>query len=294
MPSPVAPPSGCAFHPALPQGAPADRRRRRAGGLPRRSAAARRRRQRLPRARHRLLAPAHLGRRAASRPERVIRGELVDLRPLTAADIERTERVANDPDYNGPFGTWALEAAGDARRRFELDGYLNHDHGRLVVADKSGGTVGGVSYIAVFHGPPPSNRVYNIGIDIDPAHAAAATAPRPRRCSRATSSTRTRSSASRPRPTSRTSPSSARSSAPGSRARACCAAPSGAPAPGTTSRSTASCAASSAPAQQPLPAQSSGPGTVSITCAPVRPRGRSGAAARARARRARAAPRAAA
>ncbi len=100
----------------------------------------------------------------------MIRGTLVDLRPLTAADVERTERVANDPDYNGPFGTWALVAAGDARRRFERDGYLNHDHGRLVVADKSGSTVGGVSYIAVFHGPPPSNRVYNIGIDIDPAH----------------------------------------------------------------------------------------------------------------------------
>jgi RimJ/RimL family protein N-acetyltransferase len=100
----------------------------------------------------------------------VIRGELVDLRPLTAADIERAERVANDPDYNGPFGAWGLVAAGDARRRFERDGYLNDDHGRLVVVDRTGGTVGGVSYIAVFHGPPPSNRVYNIGIDIDPAH----------------------------------------------------------------------------------------------------------------------------
>jgi RimJ/RimL family protein N-acetyltransferase len=99
----------------------------------------------------------------------VIRGELVDLRPLTAADVEHSELVANDPDYNGPFGSFALSAAGDVRRRFELDGYLNHDHGRLVVADKSGATVGGVSYIAVFHGPPPSNRVYNIGIDIDPA-----------------------------------------------------------------------------------------------------------------------------
>jgi RimJ/RimL family protein N-acetyltransferase len=99
----------------------------------------------------------------------VIRGELVDLRPLTAADVARSERLANDPDYNGPFGTWALEAAGDVRRRFEADGYLNHDHGRLVVVDKDGSPVGGVSYIVVFHGPPPSNRVYNIGIDIDPA-----------------------------------------------------------------------------------------------------------------------------
>jgi RimJ/RimL family protein N-acetyltransferase len=100
----------------------------------------------------------------------VIRGELVDLRPLTAADIERSERTANDPDYNGPFGTFALEAAGDTRRRFEQDGYLSHAMGRLIVADKTGATVGGVSYIAIFHGPPPSNRVYNIGIDIDPAH----------------------------------------------------------------------------------------------------------------------------
>jgi RimJ/RimL family protein N-acetyltransferase len=100
----------------------------------------------------------------------VIRGELVSLRPLTAADLERAERVANDPEYNGPFGTFALAADGDVRRRFELDGYLNHDHGRLIVVDASGATVGVVSYIAIFHGPPPSNRVYNIGIDIDPAH----------------------------------------------------------------------------------------------------------------------------
>jgi RimJ/RimL family protein N-acetyltransferase len=100
----------------------------------------------------------------------VIRGELVSLRPLTAADLERAERVANDPEYNGPFGTFALAADGDVRRRFDLDGYLNHDQGRLIVADASGATVGVVSYIAVFHGPPPSNRVYNIGIDIDPSH----------------------------------------------------------------------------------------------------------------------------
>ena len=55
------------------------------------------------------------------------------------------------------------------RRRFEQDGYLSHDQGRLIVVDKGGESVGVVSYIAVFHGPPPANRVYNIGIDIDPA-----------------------------------------------------------------------------------------------------------------------------
>ncbi len=93
----------------------------------------------------------------------MIRGVLVDLRPLVAADVER---VADDP---GPFESFALEASGDVRRRFEADGYLSHQHGRLVVVDKQGTTVGDVSYIAVFHGPPPSNVVYNIGIGIDPA-----------------------------------------------------------------------------------------------------------------------------
>jgi RimJ/RimL family protein N-acetyltransferase len=99
----------------------------------------------------------------------VIRGELVDLRPMTAADVERCERTANDPDYNGEFGSYAFEGAGSVRRRFEADGYLNHDQGRLIVVDKAGETVGVVSYIAIFHGPPPDNRVFNIGIDIDPA-----------------------------------------------------------------------------------------------------------------------------
>jgi RimJ/RimL family protein N-acetyltransferase len=99
----------------------------------------------------------------------MIRGELVDLRPLRAADVERSERLANDPEYNGPFGTFAFEPAGSVRRRFEEDGYISDDHGRLVVVDKSGETLGEVSYIAVFHGPPPANLVYNIGIALDPA-----------------------------------------------------------------------------------------------------------------------------
>jgi RimJ/RimL family protein N-acetyltransferase len=88
---------------------------------------------------------------------------------MTAADIELSERNANDPDYNGEFGTYGLHGSGATRRRFEADGYLNDDQGRLIVVDKGGESVGVVSYIAVFHGPPPANRVYNIGIDIDPA-----------------------------------------------------------------------------------------------------------------------------
>jgi RimJ/RimL family protein N-acetyltransferase len=98
----------------------------------------------------------------------MIRGNLVDLRPLTADDIARTEDEANDPDYNGPFGTYALAPAGALARRFAEDACLTETYGLLVVVDKDGAPVGEVSYHAVFHGPPPANRAYNIGGVIDP------------------------------------------------------------------------------------------------------------------------------
>jgi RimJ/RimL family protein N-acetyltransferase len=99
----------------------------------------------------------------------MIPGTLVDLRPLRAEDVERYERTENDPAYLGEYGTFALTAAGATRREFEETGYLTDRFGRLVVTDKTGTAVGGVSYIQVFHGPPPANVLYNIGIDVDPA-----------------------------------------------------------------------------------------------------------------------------
>ncbi len=47
----------------------------------------------------------------------MIRGELVDLRPIAVADIAHSESTANDPDYNGEYGSFAFEAAGSVRRR---------------------------------------------------------------------------------------------------------------------------------------------------------------------------------
>ena len=99
----------------------------------------------------------------------MITGALVDLRPLQAEDVHHLERVANDAAYHGPFGTFVLKGMGDIRRHFEVDGLLSDEHGRLVVVDKSGAPVGGVSYRAVSYGPPPSSLAYNIGVVIDPA-----------------------------------------------------------------------------------------------------------------------------
>jgi RimJ/RimL family protein N-acetyltransferase len=99
----------------------------------------------------------------------VIRGTLVALRPPTTDDIARMEDVANDPGHNGPCEAFALAPAGALRGRFAEDGYLADLSGKLIVVDEAGVPVGEVSYHAVFHGPPPSNRAYNIGIAIDPA-----------------------------------------------------------------------------------------------------------------------------
>ena len=122
------------------------------------------------------------------------------------------------------------------RRRFEEDGYLSHDHGRLVVVDKSGEHRRGASRTSpIFHGPPPSNRVYNIGIDIDPAqrrrgYGAEAQALLARYLFETYTVERVEASTDV-----ENIPEQRRSSAPASRARASCAAPSGAPARGTTS-----------------------------------------------------------
>jgi aminoglycoside 6'-N-acetyltransferase len=99
----------------------------------------------------------------------VICGELVDLRPLRAEDVEHFERYENDQRILGEYDTFAFTGAGETRRQFEQDGWLSHGMGRLMVCDKQGATVGVVSYVTVFHGPPPANVVYNIGIDIVPA-----------------------------------------------------------------------------------------------------------------------------
>ena len=157
---------------ALPQGAHADRRRGRARGLPRTTcrsstgggngagghAAA-------------CWHPLVGRRRAASPRERLIRGELVDLRPLWPATSSARSAWPTIPTTTARSGRSPSRAPAALRRRFDQDGYLSDDHGRLVVVDKSGETVG--ERVVHRRLPRPARRptvVYNIGIDIDPAH----------------------------------------------------------------------------------------------------------------------------
>ena len=99
----------------------------------------------------------------------MLRGELIDLRPITTDDLDTLEAWSADPDHDGEFNTFALPRPGAVGRAFAEHGYLTDDHGRLLIATKAGERAGDVSYRHVVHGPGVDNRVYEIGITVAPA-----------------------------------------------------------------------------------------------------------------------------
>jgi RimJ/RimL family protein N-acetyltransferase len=103
----------------------------------------------------------------------VISVPLARLRPAAAGDLELLERLATEPELSGPLSWFGYGDRGMVRRRFERDGFLGDDGGRLMVdAPTADGaaveTVGMVSWHAVAHGPSPASRCWNIGIVLLP------------------------------------------------------------------------------------------------------------------------------
>jgi RimJ/RimL family protein N-acetyltransferase len=99
--------------------------------------------------------------------------ELARLRPVAEGDLELLERLTVDPELAGALGWYGYRDRGEVRRRFERDGFLADDYGRLMVdAPPAGGgaveTVGLVSWHAVAHGPGQGSRCWNIGIVLLP------------------------------------------------------------------------------------------------------------------------------
>lgn len=100
----------------------------------------------------------------------MLRGTLIDLRPVTEADLALLEAWDADPEYDGEYNTFGLRPAGQTRRSFAEHRFLADDRGRLLAATKASEVVGGVSYRLVKHGGGIANRVYEIGVTIAPAH----------------------------------------------------------------------------------------------------------------------------
>lgn len=100
----------------------------------------------------------------------MIRGELIELRQVMAADLPQLETWAADPDHDGEYNTFGLKRDGWVRRIFEESGFLDDNSGRLLAVRHDGELVGEVSYRVVSYGPSVSNRAYELGITIAPAH----------------------------------------------------------------------------------------------------------------------------
>lgn len=96
----------------------------------------------------------------------MIRGELVDLRPITASDLDSLEAWMAEPEYAGEFNTFGLRPAGAFRRSFAEHGYLTDDRGTLLIVTKAGEFAGDIQYRRVSYGPGSGNHAYELGITV--------------------------------------------------------------------------------------------------------------------------------
>jgi [ribosomal protein S5]-alanine N-acetyltransferase len=92
----------------------------------------------------------------------------VVLRPIQEADLDDLCRYVIDPAVGGEFEWTGFKDPKAIRRRWEEDGWLGAEHGRLAV-DCSGTFAGDVSYKDRSHGVS-KGAVYEIGIALLPEH----------------------------------------------------------------------------------------------------------------------------
>ena len=100
----------------------------------------------------------------------MIRGTVIDLRPIRESDLDQLEAWANDEDFRSEYNCFGLNSTGRVRRAYAEHGYLGDDDGRLLVVTKEGEVAGDVSYRRLRHGGGASNRVYDLGISLVPVH----------------------------------------------------------------------------------------------------------------------------
>jgi aminoglycoside 6'-N-acetyltransferase len=96
----------------------------------------------------------------------VITGERIDLRPITASDLDRLEAWLAEPEYAGPFNTIGLTRSDTFRAGFARDGLLTDDRGTLLIVTKAGEFAGDISYRSVSFGGNRGNNCYEIGITV--------------------------------------------------------------------------------------------------------------------------------
>jgi RimJ/RimL family protein N-acetyltransferase len=94
--------------------------------------------------------------------------EDVILRPIEQADLDDLGRYLTDPEAAGEFEWTGFKDPKAMRRRWEEDGWLGAEHGRLAVVS-SGSLAGDVSYKDRTQGVP-RGAIYEIGVALFPEH----------------------------------------------------------------------------------------------------------------------------
>jgi len=97
-------------------------------------------------------------------PTTLLRGQLVDLRPLEADDATLLYRWANDPATAGAFDALQPRTLAQVQRQIAEQRALTEEGGELLIARKDGTAVGVVQSHRVRYGP--HSPAFNIGIEV--------------------------------------------------------------------------------------------------------------------------------
>jgi RimJ/RimL family protein N-acetyltransferase len=100
----------------------------------------------------------------------MIHGTLINLRPVTRADLELLDAWANDRDFTSEYNDFGLAPADAYSQRFAEDGMLSERQATLLIVTHAGEVVGDVTYHPAMYGPNVGSRAYNIGISIHADH----------------------------------------------------------------------------------------------------------------------------
>ncbi len=91
------------------------------------------------------------------------------LRVVRAEDLDFLDHLVDEQETERAFSSYGFRGRGSHARRFAADGCQSAEGGAFVICS-DGERVGEVTYTRIFHGPPPANLVYTIGIGLRVAH----------------------------------------------------------------------------------------------------------------------------
>lgn len=100
----------------------------------------------------------------------MIKGERVRLRPVEQTDLPTIAQWAREPDSISSYNNFGLRPASGSDHGYQETGWLDENHGSLMVISHDGEILGDMSYHKTHYGPNSGSRPYNIGINLLPAH----------------------------------------------------------------------------------------------------------------------------